>query len=94
VGQTGVGNVAKIDQENGANTQAAFQAGEANRAIVNQTMQPLGTGSGSNNAVTAQFGVDNRAKINQSMANPLGSGSNNSLTTQFGSHNTATVTQK
>jgi hypothetical protein len=93
VGQVGVKNDAEIDQKNGANTQATFQTGNQNSALINQTTKPAGTGNGSNNAVTAQFGVKNQAIVNQSMAVPLAVGENNSFITQIGGNNVVNSAQ-
>jgi len=93
VGQVGTDNVAKVDQRNGANTQATFQTGFANQADINQKTQVFGTGNGANNAVTSQFGVKNKAKVTQSMANPLAVGDNNSFITQVGGYNVVNAAQ-
>ncbi len=84
VGQVGVKNIAQVDQLNGANTQATFQTGFKNNAMIDQKTQVFGTGNGANNAVTAQFGTKNQANVAQSMAVPLALGDNNSFITQIG----------
>ena len=93
VGQVGVKNIAQVDQLNGANTQATFQAGFKNNAMIDQKTQVFGTGNGANNAVTAQFGTKNQANVAQSMAVPLALGDNNSFITQIGGYNVVNASQ-
>ena len=93
VGQFGTKNVAEVNQQNGANTQALFQEGYKNSATINQTTQTFGTGNGSNNALTVQRGANNKANVNQSMAVPLAVGNNNSFITQIGGSNVVNAAQ-
>ncbi|WP_407180569.1 hypothetical protein [Bradyrhizobium sp. STM 3562] len=91
--QVGTKNVAQIDQENGANTQATFQVGAKNNATIDQQTQTFGTGNGANNAVTTQIGTKNMVNVGQSMAVPLALGNNNSLITQIGGSNVVNAAQ-
>lgn len=91
VSQVGVLNVASVNQNNGANTQALLQTGYGNSATIDQATRPAG--SARNNALTSQRGVNNQVNVGQSVAVPLAVGANNSLISQVGGSNVINAAQ-